>query len=94
MIFFSQAEIPLSFTFQKLNRMELTLREDRIVWPGGLRQKPTGLMIPTHLKAITVPEKPFVYARRLDGQETVVVQGEDDFATSNMDEGERGSERI
>ena len=35
---------------------------------------------------ITVPEKPFVYARRL-GQETVVVQGEDDFATSNMDQG-------
>ena len=43
------------------------------------------------LKVITVPEKPFVYARRL-GQETVVVQGEDDFATSNMDEGEQRME--
>ena len=43
------------------------------------------------IKVITVPEKPFVYARRL-GQETVVVQGEDNFATSNMDEGEWMSE--
>ena len=51
--------------------MELTLREDRIVWPGGLRQKPTGLMIPTHLKVITVPEKPFVYARREEGRYSV-----------------------
>ena len=48
-----QADMPL---FQKLGRMELTLREDRIVWPGGLRQKPTGLMIPTHLKAWTPSE--------------------------------------
>ena len=43
--------------FQKLGRMMLTLREDRIVWPGGLRQKPTGLMIPTHLKVIEIDDK-------------------------------------
>ena len=46
--------IHLPDNFQKVGRMVLTLREDRIVWPGGLRQKPTGLMIPTHLKVIQV----------------------------------------
>lgn len=40
--------------------------QDRIVWPGGLTQKPTGLMIPTHLKVLTIMETPFVYARKLD----------------------------
>ena len=73
--------------FQSLGRMELSLREERIVWPGGRRRKPSGLMIPTHLKVITQPEKPFVYFRPL-GQELVVAQGDDNFVTSNLDEGE------
>ena len=30
--------------------MVLDLNEDEIIWPGGLKKKPTGLMIPTHLK--------------------------------------------
>ena len=45
--------------------MRLSLDQDRIVWPGGLSQKPTGLMIPTHLKVLTIVETPFVYARKL-----------------------------
>ena len=45
--------------------MILSLDEDAIVWPGGLLERPTGLMIPTHLKVLTVVEQPFVYARRL-----------------------------
>lgn len=45
--------------------MFLDLNEEAIIWPGGLTQKPTGLMIPTHLKVLTILEKPFVYARKL-----------------------------
>ena len=46
--------------------MRLQLNEENIVWPGGLTQKPTGLMIPTHLKVLTILEKPFVYARPIE----------------------------
>lgn len=58
-------------------KMLLTLDEDRIVWPGGLTQKPTGLMIPTHLTVLTILEKPFVYSRPLPvGEHCDVTKGE------------------
>ena len=44
--------------------MKLTFH-DKIIWPGDLSQKPTGLMIPTHLKVLTIAEKPFVYGRKI-----------------------------
>ena len=47
-------------------KMQLKLNEDKIVWPGRLKTKPTGLMIPTHLKVLTIVEKPFVYERMID----------------------------
>jgi ionotropic glutamate receptor NMDA 1 len=57
--------------------MRLQLNEENIVWPGGLTQKPTGLMIPTHLKVLTILEKPFVYARPIERNQTCdVTQGE------------------
>ena len=57
--------------------MRLQLDEANIVWPGGLTQKPTGLMIPTHLKVLTILEKPFVYARAIQRNETCdVTRGE------------------
>ena len=46
-------------------KMKLTLNEDKIIWPGGMTQKPSGLMIPTHLKVLTILDKPFVYSRPL-----------------------------
>lgn len=52
--------------------MHLEINEDAIIWPGGLTQKPTGLMIPTHLKVITIFEKPFVYTRKLNVSSTEV----------------------
>ncbi len=59
--------------------MMLDLEEDRIVWPGGLRKKPTGLMIPTHLNVLTILEKPFVYARpRNRGESCDLESGEID----------------
>nr|XP_040571852.1 glutamate [NMDA] receptor subunit 1-like isoform X2 [Lepeophtheirus salmonis] len=48
------------------HRMELHLDEENIKWPGDLTQKPTGLMIPTHLHVLTIVEKPFVYERLID----------------------------
>ena len=50
--------------------MLLSMDEDKIIWPGGLTQKPTGLMIPTHLKVLTILDKPFVYARNITNGET------------------------
>ena len=51
-------------------KMSLFMDEEKIIWPGGLTQKPTGLMIPTHLKVLTILEKPFVYARPVGRQES------------------------
>lgn len=52
------------------NKMHLTIDEKNILWPGRLSEKPEGFMIPTHLKVLTIEEKPFVYTRRLlDEQE-------------------------
>lgn len=45
------------------DRMRLALDDTAILWPGRLRTKPEGFMIPTHLKVLTIAEKPFVYVR-------------------------------
>ena len=48
--------------------MRLALNESRIMWPGRLQTKPEGFMIPTHLKVLTIEEKPFVYVRKADAE--------------------------
>lgn len=48
--------------------MRLKLDESNITWPGQLRSKPEGFMIPTHLKVLTIEEKPFVYVREATEQ--------------------------
>lgn len=45
--------------------MHLTVDEKSIIWPGSQSKKPEGFMIPTHLKVLTIEEKPFVYTRKL-----------------------------
>ena len=52
--------------FQVDEKMRLEMEQDRIIWPGGLRSKPTGLMIPTHLNVLTIIETPFVDGRRVE----------------------------
>ncbi|XP_046474895.1 NMDA receptor 1 isoform X3 [Neodiprion pinetum] len=44
-------------------KMTLRVEEANITWPGRLRTKPEGFMIPTHLTVLTIEEKPFVYVR-------------------------------
>lgn len=49
--------------------MKLRVNESNIIWPGRVKNKPEGFMIPTHLKVLTIQEKPFVYVRELvDGE--------------------------
>ena len=50
--------------------MRLSMDVEKIIWPGNLVNKPTGLMIPTHLNVLTIAEKPFVYHRILNSSET------------------------
>uniref|UniRef100_A0A8D8LK52 Glutamate [NMDA] receptor subunit 1 n=1 Tax=Cacopsylla melanoneura TaxID=428564 RepID=A0A8D8LK52_9HEMI len=49
-------------------RMKLKVNESNIVWPGNSKSKPEGFMIPTHLKVLTIDEKPFVYVRTLNNE--------------------------
>ena len=41
---------------------ELILDERAIIWPGGLRRKPSELTLPKHLRVTLVVDSPFVYA--------------------------------
>ncbi|KAK0183412.1 hypothetical protein PV327_001458 [Microctonus hyperodae] len=50
-------------------KMRLSVNETTITWPGRLVTKPEGFMIPTHLKVLTIEEKPFVYVRSTDSEE-------------------------
>ncbi|KAK6640747.1 Glutamate [NMDA] receptor subunit 1 [Polyplax serrata] len=45
------------------SKMKLVLDDSAITWPGLQKVKPEGFMIPTHLKVLTIEEKPFVYVR-------------------------------
>uniref|UniRef100_UPI00147906F5 glutamate [NMDA] receptor subunit 1 isoform X2 n=1 Tax=Osmia lignaria TaxID=473952 RepID=UPI00147906F5 len=50
-------------------KMKLSINETNITWPGRVPSKPEGFMIPTHLKVLTIEEKPFVYIREIaDGE--------------------------
>ena len=52
------------------NMLKLNICDSEITWPGNVRQKPEGLIIPTFLKVMTIIEQPFVYARSVqDGDE-------------------------
>ncbi|XP_015598451.1 glutamate [NMDA] receptor subunit 1 isoform X2 [Cephus cinctus] len=58
-----QVSVGQYFYCPNISKMRLRLEENNITWPGGLRTKPEGFMIPTHLKVLTIEEKPFVYVR-------------------------------
>uniref|UniRef100_A0A075Q430 Glutamate [NMDA] receptor subunit 1 n=1 Tax=Diploptera punctata TaxID=6984 RepID=A0A075Q430_DIPPU len=56
------------FSFEQ-NRMALKLDKDAIRWPGNTSQAPVGILIPTHLKVLTIEEKPFVYVRETQNED-------------------------
>jgi glutamate receptor ionotropic, NMDA 1 len=57
-------------SLQEKLKMRLKINDSNILWPGKVRKKPEGIMIPTHLKVLTIEEKPFVYVRRMTEDET------------------------
>ncbi|GFU33942.1 glutamate receptor subunit 1 [Nephila pilipes] len=46
--------------------MTLSLNVQDIVWPGNELKKPRGYIVPTHLKVVTVAEKPFTWIREVE----------------------------
>uniref|UniRef100_Q296F7 Glutamate [NMDA] receptor subunit 1 n=1 Tax=Drosophila pseudoobscura pseudoobscura TaxID=46245 RepID=NMDA1_DROPS len=50
-------------------KMRMNINDSEIIWPGKQNRKPEGIMIPTHLKVLTIEEKPFVYVRRMGDDE-------------------------
>lgn len=54
---------------QNRQTMRLDINDSQILWPGKLKRKPEGIIIPTHLKVLTIEEKPFIYVRRLEDDE-------------------------
>lgn len=57
--------------------MRLKINDSSILWPGKQKKKPEGIIIPRHLKVLTIEEKPFVYVRRL-GDDDLPQRCEDD----------------
>lgn len=51
--------------YQEKQKMRLRINDSIILWPGKQKKMPEGIIIPTHLKVLTIEEKPFVYARQL-----------------------------
>lgn len=56
--------------------MRLKINDSEILWGGNQKKKPEGIIIPTHLKVLTIEEKPFVYVRRLTEEEVVCEEDE------------------
>lgn len=51
--------------------MRLRINDNEILWPGKEAIKPEGIIIPRHLKVLTLEEKPFVYVRQLGADDAV-----------------------
>lgn len=72
--------------------MKLIIDESAIIWPGLQKVKPEGFMIPTHLKVLTIEEKPFVYVRTIKEPEDKCDKNEIPcpFFNATEDGGENG----
>ncbi|CAO1443281.1 unnamed protein product [Diamesa serratosioi] len=68
-------------------KMRLKINDSEIVWPGKVKKKPEGFFIPTHLKVLTIEEKPFVYVRKLTDDESECTDDEIPCPHFNMTNG-------
>ncbi|GAB6030252.1 Glutamate [NMDA] receptor subunit 1 [Chamberlinius hualienensis] len=50
-------------------KMELTVQDKQIVWPGNRTTPPPDCIIPSNLRIVTVVDKPFVWARKIENNE-------------------------
>ncbi|XP_068211922.1 glutamate [NMDA] receptor subunit 1-like [Palaemon carinicauda] len=48
------------------DQMRLSIEDSTILWPGKVKEVPLGFTLPTHFKAMTLRELPFVYAEAID----------------------------
>lgn len=67
--------------------MRLKINDSEIIWPGKVKKKPEGFFIPTHLKVLTIEEKPFVYVRKLTEEEVDCEEDEIPCPHFNVTEG-------
>uniref|UniRef100_A0A0A9ZDF8 Glutamate [NMDA] receptor subunit 1 n=2 Tax=Lygus hesperus TaxID=30085 RepID=A0A0A9ZDF8_LYGHE len=72
------------------DRMRLKVLDHKIVWPGKSKNKPEGFILPTHLKVLTIEEKPFVYVRQLKEEEQCAADEIvcPHYNNTNIDEGQ------
>lgn len=54
----------------KERKMHLSLDVGSVLWPGRHRVKPRGFFVPTHLRVVTIAEKPFVSVHHLQSNRT------------------------
>ncbi|XP_062121525.1 glutamate [NMDA] receptor subunit 1 [Drosophila sulfurigaster albostrigata] len=65
-----QQHVVGKFSYDSLKgKMRMRINDSEIIWGGKQKRKPEGIMIPTHLKVLTIEEKPFVYVRRMGDDE-------------------------
>ncbi|CAF4501442.1 unnamed protein product [Rotaria sp. Silwood1] len=48
---------------QIIDKTELKLDEQDIIWPNGLRRKPDGIRTKRNVSVVTIVEKPFIFSR-------------------------------
>lgn len=58
--------VPVGYFGNKMAMAPALDISDNITWPGGVRTRPKGLNIVTHLKVVTIEAKPFVHTRKVD----------------------------
>jgi glutamate receptor ionotropic, NMDA 1 len=67
--------------------MRLRINDSEIIWPGKMKKKPEGFFIPTHLKVLTIEEKPFVYVRKITDDRNYCEEDEIACPHFNVSEG-------
>ncbi|CAF1500799.1 unnamed protein product, partial [Rotaria sordida] len=51
------------FSFPIIEKTELKLDEQEIIWPNGLRRKPDGIRTRRNVSVVTIAAKPFIFVR-------------------------------
>src|SRR5699024_5697449 len=49
-----------------VEKMQMELKQERIVWSGNRTKKPIGYALPNHLRIATLAEEPFVWVLPVD----------------------------
>ncbi|CAF4292745.1 unnamed protein product, partial [Rotaria sp. Silwood2] len=58
-----QLKVVGNYRSNTIDKTELNLDEQEIIWPSGLRQKPYGIRTRQNVSVVTIAEKPFIFTR-------------------------------